>query len=76
MVQKLFRALQDTKRKNFLNYNYLAAKLLVKVGRGDLALLCKPLKNTAFRNHNKLWARICELSPDLLFDSSRMKVDI
>ena len=65
-VQKSFNALRDTKRKNFINYNYLVAKLLVKIGREDLAQLCKPLKKTALKGHNKLWGRLCEISPELL----------
>ncbi len=65
-VQKAFKMLPDTKRKNFLNYNFLSSKLLVKVGREDLAQLCKPLKKTAMKGHNKIWGRMCEICYDLL----------
>ena len=64
-VQRCYRTLQGVKRKNFLNYNYLTSKLLMKVGRDDLSQLCKPLKNAALRNHNKIWKKLQEIDSNL-----------
>jgi hypothetical protein len=65
-VQRAFRELKNHRRINFLNYNYVASKLLLKIGRPDLSQLCKPLKHSALRNHNKLWVRLCEIDGTLL----------
>ena len=64
-LQRCYRSLQGLKRKNFLNYNYLTSKLLMKVGREDLAQLCKPLKNAALRNHNRIWKKLQEMDANL-----------
>lgn len=64
-VRYLYQQLHDNVRRNFLNYNFLAAKLLRLVGREDLSQLCKPLKHTALRNHNKIWKKLQELDADL-----------
>ena len=64
-VRQVYGELENTKRKNFLNYSFLVAKLLINIGRYDLANLCKGLKNSALRNHNKIWGKICDRMPEL-----------
>lgn len=58
--QTAYKELENNKRKNFLNYNFVARKLLSLINRDDLSDLCKPLKNAALRTHNRLWSQICD----------------
>lgn len=48
----------ESKRKNFLNYNFLAAEILTMEGRSDLAACCKPLKPGAHKAHTKLLKQV------------------
>ncbi len=55
----------NTKRVNFLNYGFVAARLLYDIGRHDLSILCKPLSKEAHKKHVRIWSQMQKLNTRL-----------